>query len=644
MESRWIRRALLLLALTGGAIAVLVGTIGTLGDAVRTGLVVAVVIAVVAVGWTVLPSPRDHDPGRRRFLGLTTAAVGMVLAVGGAIAGRALKRALLPDPGPIQTKMAEDLGSEYMELVRRAFHPDRSGDIQLLLAPGNSSNYESESLRLGPRDPKTSHASVWMYLERVPLVVYAPGLVAAADSEKRVTLADIAPTIAELIHFDGFPEDRDGNGLPVTWPRTRATPEGAIVAPPPPKVVVTYVIDGGGWNVLDTWPDAWPNLKRLMGKGANFRNAIMGSFPAVTACAHATIGTGTFPRTHGITGHNIRTPEGVRKAYGKAGVADPSDILVPTLADLYSESRGNRPWVGELGYQVWHLGMLGHGGRTRGPDGKPVAVYWSEGSDAWTPHNQDLFRLPAHVPGIDRLEAHRAAFTPPPPSPYDPDPDGSKADCCTPPIVRYQGDLILAAFDSEPIGTTDNPSLLFINFKAPDYAGHLYNMADPREETILAEVDAQLGRLVAMLERRFGPGGFALIVTADHGQCPLPDDVGGTRVDPRELGKDIDARFHGGRARVVESVVPSEVYLNAQALDDLGITRGDVAAFLRDYRYRENIGPYIRSEAIETNLLENPEFAAVFATEFLTTLADSDLSVYGDTGYPDADPGIHDPV
>ena len=206
--------------------------------------------------------------------------------------------------------------------------------------------------------------------------------------------------------------------------------------------------------------------------------------------------------------------------------------------------------------------------------------------------------------------------------------------------MQFQGDLIEAAFDSEPIGTGEDPSLLFINFKAPDYAGHIYNMADPREETILAEVDAQLGRVAALLEDRFGPGGYALIVAADHGQCPLPDDVNGTRVDPTELGKDIEARFHGGRYRLIESVVPSEIYLNAQALDDLSITRGDVAAFLRDYRYGQNIAPYIHDGAIEHDLLDNPEFAAVFATEFLATLAETDLSVFGETRYPDADPGI----
>ena len=101
-----------------------------------------------------------------------------------------------------------------------------------------------------------------------------------------------------------------------------------------PRVVVTFVIDGGGWNVLDHWPEDWPTLKRLMGEGMNYRDAITGSFPAVTAAAHATIGTGTFPNEHGITGHNIRDGANPRKAYRDRGLADPTDILVPTLADL----------------------------------------------------------------------------------------------------------------------------------------------------------------------------------------------------------------------------------------------------------------------------------------------------------------------
>ena len=57
MDSRWIRRALLLLTLLGGALAVMVASTGTLRDAMRTGLVVAGAVAVVTIGWTLLTPP-----------------------------------------------------------------------------------------------------------------------------------------------------------------------------------------------------------------------------------------------------------------------------------------------------------------------------------------------------------------------------------------------------------------------------------------------------------------------------------------------------------------------------------------------------------------------------------------------------------
>ena len=59
----------------------------------------------------------------------------------------------------------------------------------------------------------------------------------------------------------------------------------------------------------------------------------------------------------------------------------------------------------------------------------------------------------------------------------------------------------------------------------------------------LRAVDEELGRLRSMLDERFDE--YALIVTADHGQCPLPDSVGGVRLDPIQLDA---SSSHGSRA------------------------------------------------------------------------------------------------
>ncbi|HEX5938646.1 MAG TPA: alkaline phosphatase family protein [Actinomycetota bacterium] len=622
-------------AVLAGSVGLAVGLAGSALLGVIAGLACLVVALVAARSVQRMSAPTD--PGRRRLLALA-GVLGTAASVGGAALGRTIRRVTRPDPGPIQEAMARELGSEYIELVARAYRPGRSGDLQLLVAPFNSANYAAESRSLVPQDPRTSHASVWMYLERVPLVVYGAG-VRPSDSEDRVSLADVAPTIAELIGFDDFLAlGREGRALP-----------GIARSPSPPEIVVTFVIDGGGWNVLQEFPDAWPNLRRLMRQGANFRNALHGSFPAVTASAHATIGTGAYPRTHGITGHNIRDGARMRKAYGEPGRANPDDILVPTLADLWSRETGGRAWIGELGYQIWHLGMIG---RAAGailnppPEQRPVAVYWAESDDpqGWRSLNDDLYRLPVDVPSDEAFEGYRAAYVPNPDRNDSFDPTKPRnLHCCSTPVIRYQGDLIEATLANEAVGSPLAPGLLFINYKSPDYTGHVYGMFDPMTGDALRDVDEQLGRLVAQLDLLY-PGRYALIVTADHGQCPLPDAAGGVRLDPIQLGSDIEREFGGGMFRFVQRVVPSEVYLHADSLWDLGATRDDVAAFLRDYPYRRNLGPYVPRDAIELDLLDRQQFAAVFATTFLDTLEGRDLSSFGPGIYPEAEIGIPAPV
>jgi Type I phosphodiesterase / nucleotide pyrophosphatase len=609
------------------AAAVIAFADGLIAGAIA-GAVVLIVAFVVAV---VRTRPAAHDPGRRRLLAVIGLG-GFAAMLGGGALGWAVRRLTRPDPGPAIRDMAENVGGEGLDLMLRTYHPGRSGDLQVVLTPGSTANYAGESKTLLHRDPRSSHALPWLYLERVPIAIWSGGALTPADHTERVSLADIAPTIASMIGFDDY-EAPEGEALP-----------GTPSFPTPPKVVVTFVIDGGGWNVLEHWGRAWPNLKRLMSESVVYRNAITGSSPAVTACAHATIGTGAYPRTHGITGHNIRDGGSVRKAYGSPGRADPTDILVPTLAERWVEANDGDAWVGEIGYQIWHLGMIGRGGRPLGD--KPVAVYWDDDrTSTWQPQNPELYRLPNEVPDVSIFDQKWAEY---------PDPGindqyarflNDRTDiCCSPPIIEYQGDLIETTIRSERLGTHGATDLLFVNFKAPDYTGHVYNMLSDRERIALEAVDAEIGRLARMLLETYGAGNFAFVVTADHGQCPTVDTTGGVHVDPIQLKADIEREFGRAPFELVQSVVPSEIYLDARAMLNVGVTPDDIAAWLRDYRYRDNIGPYIKDDAIERGHLDDPAFAAVLSTDFLERLRKADPSAYGEgrlwagadwTGIPD---------
>ena len=258
------------------------------------------------------------------------------------------------------------------------------------------------------------------------------------------------------------------------------------------------------------------------------------------------------------------------------------------------------------------------------------------GGGGWISQNPDIYRMPRSWPRIERLDELVGAYA-------DPGVDdrytlkGKKAQCCTPPIIEYQGDIIEAAFDSEPIGEGPNTSLLYINVKAPDYAGHVYNYLSLRQKFALLETDRQIARVARILEERFAPGEYALIVTADHGQCPTVNLSGGVRLDPIQIEEDLARRFGRSIWPITESVVPSEIYLSRKAMLDAGITDADVAAWLRDYRYGDNIGPYVPDEAIDRDRFDQPIFAAVFPRSFLEDVATADISRFG-PGVFESDP------
>jgi Type I phosphodiesterase / nucleotide pyrophosphatase len=617
-----------LFAAPGGAVAFFLAATGSLLLAAGLGLLTLVMALFVARARLAAAGTGPRDPERRRFL-RNTALAGLGLVAVGASGGRALKRLLRPGPGPALEAMAGDLGSEILLFMRRGHYPGRTGEVQLALRPFTISNYAPESLTLAAQDPRTSHAAPWMYLQRVPIVVYGPGVVdQPADVTERVTLADLAPTNAMLMGFDGF-EAPDGVPLP-----------GLAAPARPPRVIVTFVIDGGGWNILTRFPSIWPNIARLMRDGVLYRDGVIGSFPAVTAASHATIGTGAFPSTHGIVGHNMREGDRVLQPFGEPGLATTSRILVPTLAEQWAEHTGDQAWIGLLAYQIWHLSMIGHGGRPLGE--LPVGTYFDENDVLFAPQNPEAYRLPRGMPDRSLLTDHLSNY-------YGPEraaelDQRGRAVCCGPPVIRYQGDMIAVAFENEPIGADDVTDLVYINFKAPDYAGHVYGAHSSNQQIAMGEVDREVGRLRSLLDSRFGPGQFVLIVTADHGQSPPPDAFGGARVDPIQLSEAVEREFGPTVFHIVQDVKPSEIYLDRRGLAEAGIDAQDVAAFLADYRYGDNVGPYIRPEAIARSRLGDRLFAAALSNRFIGGLTEARIARYGPGRYRESDPGMPEQV
>jgi predicted AlkP superfamily pyrophosphatase or phosphodiesterase len=405
---------------------------------------------------------------------------------------------------------------------------------------------------------------------------------------------------------------------------------------PAPTAIVTVILDGGGWNVLQEHPGAWPEIARLAAAGTTYENATNGSAPSITGAIHATFGTGDYPEKHGIPGNQLRTAGGkIQDSW--MGKADPRFLRQPTISDLWDAHAHNRAIVAAVAMEGWHLGMLGHGAATPGGD-KDIAAIWKQDPSGWTT-NPSYYTLPSYVRGmpLSRLRSYERRL-----DGRDGVHDGkwfghslkSLRDPVvrpgTPAFVHFTGDAVNRVLSHESFGKDRITDLLWVEFKAPDFTGHLWNMVSPEEGDVLREVDRQIARLKAELDRKLGRGNYVLAISADHGQQPLPDALGGWRIDATELGNDINARF----GKVVRKVTPVDIYLDPAALADSDYTADDIARFLGTYTLGDNI-PRGKAGAdrVPPARLDQRLFAGAFSNRYIGSLTSATIRSFGPGAY-----------
>jgi arylsulfatase A-like enzyme len=507
--------------------------------------------------------------------------------------------------------MADAIGADVMTHLQRGHVPVRSGEVMLVPKPHRYLTGEWDLRTLGSDNPETfvSHTNPWAYLARVPLIFYGPGYAPEGrESTADVDLTDVAPTYARLLGLQGF--DADGEVLR----------DLSATASPPPRVIMTVVLDGGGWNVLRRHPESWPTIARLSAQGTTYPNATIGSAPSLTGPIHANLGTGRYPVTHGVPTNPWLT------------ISDPSTLRVPTVSELWDEHTENRAVVGMMGYEDPHVGMIGRGGQRVGGD-RDIAVFWSRDQLAWHT-NEIYYELPDYLVPTDvgALEA------------YERDLDledgardgnwlGHPLDLmreATPAFAKLTGDAVVAMMRNEAFADDDVTDLLWVEMKMPDSAGHTWNMVSPEEEAVLREVDRQVARYKSELDRMVGEGNYLLVVTADHGQEPLAELVGGWRINLRELGRDIESEF----GPIIEKVTTLDLQVDQQRAVQENVELVDVARFIGTYTLGENIpdgAPGIDRVADER--LNERLFAGAFPTGWLQNLTVDEIASFGASVY-----------
>lgn len=485
-----------------------------------------------------------------------------------------------PRPKAPYLRKACRLPARWATYIRRGWNPGRERRADLILVP-KAPNFVGTPTN-------TSHSGPYDFLQRVPLVFYGPGYVRPLgrfEPGREVTVADIAPTYANVLGF--------------RWPRRDGAPISEVLEDKaaPPRLIVTVSIDGGGWNVLNRWPRAWPHLAALIENGTNIEGAVVGSSPSITPAIHTSMSTGFWPRRHGVTAIAVRSGDG--EIVG-AFTASTNEIGVPvqptlnlratTIGDLWDLANDNRPKVGLIASGNYPLGLLGRGAALRGAD-RDIAVFPEERTGGWftdprfysMPGNfNETVRAPrGFVRRLDqrdgradgRWRGHDLAAMPL---------------SITPAATAWELRAATTLLDRQGFGDDRLTDLMYVHFKSPDHIGHAWNMTAPEMRDALAAVDSAIGELVRWLDAEVGTGSYLLAVTADHGQTPLGE--GGWPINRQEMLADIQARFdHVADDRgIIQRTSASSLFANADEMDANGVTPEEVSSFLSRYTIADN--------------------------------------------------------
>lgn len=472
-------------------------------------------------------------------------------------------------PGWLQA--ACEIPPALFQKIQRGYYPGRSPEIITL--PKHPNFYGSFTI--------TTHSGPWNYLQRVPLVAYGPGFIrprGEVSGATKVTLADVAPTMARLLKMK-WPSDRPGAAL-----NSALLPKEDRKRP---KLVVVVVWDGGGNNVLDAWPNAWPNLRSLMRGGAWFPRAVTGATQSNTPVAHSTLGTGVWPRRHGIIDIRLRSGENVVDSFVNQGGRF---LETGTIADLYDRSRSNRAKVGLFGYHTWHQGMIGHGSAWPGADADDAAIVSHNGESIIGLPN---FRFPHYAASIEGLKEDTRSV-----DAGDGELDGRWMEHPldsprqlkdSPVYLKYQTRVIKQMIRREGYGRDRIPDLFMVNYKPVDVIGHRYNMTNPEIGSAIEYADGELQRLRAFLNRSVGKRQWAMLMTADHGQTPSARSTGAWPVNLTELTADVSRHFDIPVGELFDGSRAGYLWVDRDALRENGLSLNEISNFLTRYRLGANV-------------------------------------------------------
>lgn len=445
----------------------------------------------------------------------------------------------------------------WLQMFARGYFPGRSGQVFVVPKPGDF---------VTSRDPLYlyMHGSPHDYDVRIPLLLHGAAFVTPGRYTGPATQQDIAPTIGAII---GAPAAATYTG--------RILKEAIGKSPARPRVVSLIVLDAMRADYVDRHADVMPTLARLRREGAWFAEARVTVLPTVTGVAHATIGTGSDPRFHGITVNNLfnRATGKPQEAYDQL---DTRELMALTLADEWNLATGGRAVIiGQGGAIRATAGLVGRGACLISAR-KVVAASYGGPDGGWETNPACYTMPPALSRFVGRKVWEAAGGTW-----MGHDIASASKFRASSLFQRYEAEALRAVVEESAVGDDEVTDLILVNMKGPDYTAHAYGPDSAEQRETLAELDRQLAAYLSLIEKKAGAGSSLLVITGDHGMPPEPR-APRRRIFMDEVIAALNKRFdpEGRLVQYYNDAANNQLYLDTGRLHSLGYSLTDVARFL----------------------------------------------------------------
>ncbi|HUQ46035.1 MAG TPA: alkaline phosphatase family protein [Gemmatimonadaceae bacterium] len=348
----------------------------------------------------------------------------------------------------------------------------------------------------------------------------------------------------------------------------------------PPTLVVLVTIDQFRADYLDRFgPQFRGGLARLIRGGARFTDAHQDHAITETAPGHATLLSGRFPRSTGITMNSVGVADEaaplIASGYGPG--ASPRRFVGSTLID-WLQARDPRSRA--LSVSVKDRGAILPVGRSRAevfwysPDGRfTTSRYYRESLPPWVEGFNDR-HLPQTYAGrrwslllADSAYHERDSVSAEgtgteivfPHALPDDAADAASLIRATPFIDEVTVAFALHGVRSLGLGTGPQTDLLAVSLSASDFVGHRFGPDSREMHDQVLRVDRTVGVLLDSLYRMRDSSRVVVVLTSDHGVGSIPE---------------YSAAFTNSAARRVEllSLMPGvRARLRAAGVDTLAV-------------------------------------------------------------------------